>query len=175
MDTRDPDAGSSWVFFNYNLMEEVQVGGLGANAEYGAYTGAVVNTIMKSGGNRYTGLFDAYWTRARASPPQRHDGPGGEEPVPRRAPPSSTSGWTSPARSAARIIQDKLFFFVAAQRYEQLDDPSGPLDLHTEVSPRFNAKLTWQPRTNDNVAFSFQWDYYNQTGRCTVERRPLLD
>jgi hypothetical protein len=44
-------------------MEEVQVGGLGANAEYGSYTGAVVNTIMKSGGNRFTVLFDAYWTK----------------------------------------------------------------------------------------------------------------
>ena len=30
VDTRDPDAGSAWVFFNFNLMEEVQVGGLGA-------------------------------------------------------------------------------------------------------------------------------------------------
>jgi hypothetical protein len=63
VDTRDPDAGSAWVFFNYDLMDEVQVGGVGANAEYGSYTGAVVNTITKSGGNRFSGLFDAYWTK----------------------------------------------------------------------------------------------------------------
>ena len=62
VDTRDPDAGSAWTFFNFNIVEEVQVGGLGAPAEYGAYTGAVVNTVTKSGGNRYQGLFDVYWT-----------------------------------------------------------------------------------------------------------------
>ncbi len=63
VDTRDPDGGSAWVFFNFDMMEEVQVAGLGANAEYGAYTGAIVNTIMKSGGNRYSGLFNGYWTK----------------------------------------------------------------------------------------------------------------
>ena len=63
VDTRDPSAGSAWTFFNFNLVEEVQVGGLGAPAEFGAYTGAVVNTLTKSGGNRFSGLFDVYWTK----------------------------------------------------------------------------------------------------------------
>ena len=39
VDTRDPEAGSAWTFFSFNIVEEVQVGGLGANAEYGSYTG----------------------------------------------------------------------------------------------------------------------------------------
>ena len=49
VDTRDPSAGSAWTFFNFNLVEEVQVGGLGAPAEFGAYTGAVVNTRHQVG------------------------------------------------------------------------------------------------------------------------------
>ena len=64
---------------------------------------------------------------------------------------------------------------MAAQRYEQNDNPSGPLDLHTEVSPRFNSKVTWQPGPNDNLSFSFQWDYYNQTGRCSVSAALCTD
>ena len=48
VDTRDPEGGSAWVFFNFNIVEEVQVGGLGAPAEYGGFSGAVVNTITKS-------------------------------------------------------------------------------------------------------------------------------
>lgn len=52
VDTRDPEGGSAWTFFNYNLMEEVQIGGLGAPPEYGGFTGAVVNVITKSGGNK---------------------------------------------------------------------------------------------------------------------------
>jgi Carboxypeptidase regulatory-like domain/TonB dependent receptor-like, beta-barrel len=167
VDTRDPDAGSSWVFFNYNLMEEVQVGGLGANAEYGSFTGAVVNTITKSGGNRYTGLFDAYWTKKsfwgdniKSDYVAKNPSLGDPAVVNKRLDLTGQIG--------GPLIKDKLFFFVAAQRYEQEDNPSGPLTLHTEVSPRFNAKLTWQPGPNDNLMASFQWDYYNQTGRTSI-------
>ena len=53
MDTRDPAGGTDWSFFNYNIIEEVQIQGIGANAEYGSFTGGIVNTISKSGGNRY--------------------------------------------------------------------------------------------------------------------------
>jgi len=35
VDTRDPEGGSAWVFYNFNIVEEVQVGGVGAPAEYG--------------------------------------------------------------------------------------------------------------------------------------------
>jgi hypothetical protein len=48
VDTRDPEGGSAWTFFNQNLIEEIQVGGLGAPAEYGGFTGAIINTITKS-------------------------------------------------------------------------------------------------------------------------------
>src|SRR4051794_9241960 len=58
VDTRDPEGGSAWTFFNYNIMEEVQVGGLGAPAEYGGFTGAVVNVITKSGGNKFASLAE---------------------------------------------------------------------------------------------------------------------
>jgi hypothetical protein len=167
VDTRDPDAGSSWVFFNYNLMEEVQVGGLGAPAEYGSYTGAVVNTITKSGGNRYSGLFDAYWTKesfwsdnVKQEYVDKNPSLGDPFVVNKRL--DLTGQISGP------LIKDKLFFFLAGQRYEQEDNPSGPRTLHTEVSPRFNAKLTWQPGPNDNLMASFQWDYYNQTGRATL-------
>ena len=34
VDVSDPDGGSPWSFFNYNWIQEVQVVGLGANAEY---------------------------------------------------------------------------------------------------------------------------------------------
>ena len=68
VDTRDPEGGSAWVFYNYNIVEEVQVGGVGAPAEYGGFSGAVVNTITKSGGNRYSGLFEHCGTPTMASP-----------------------------------------------------------------------------------------------------------
>jgi hypothetical protein len=164
VDTRDPEAGSAWVFFNFDLVDEVQVGGLGANAEYGAYTGAVVNTITKSGGNRYTGLFDAYWTTTDLSddnvkPTYVEQNPTLKDPY------IVNKRLDLTAQLGGPLARDKLFFFLAAQRYEQKDNPSGPRTVHTDMSPRINGKLTWQPGPNDNVSATFQWDYYNQTGR----------
>ncbi len=52
--------------------QEVQIQGLGAPAEYGGFTGAVVNTITKSGGNRYSGLFDILGTQQQPRVEQRH-------------------------------------------------------------------------------------------------------
>ncbi|MFN8093930.1 MAG: TonB-dependent receptor [Vicinamibacteria bacterium] len=167
VDTRDPESGSAWTFFNYNIVDEVQVGGVGANAEYGAYTGAVVNTLTKSGGNRYAGLFDVYYTSEGLSGNNVHSeditaNPSLKEPATIEKRLDLTGQISGP------LIKDKLFFFLSAQRYEQRDNPSGPVDLHTEVSPRFNTKITWQPGPNDNISANFQWDYYNQTGRTTL-------
>ncbi len=63
VDTRDPEGGSAWTFFNQNLIQEVQIGGLGAPAEFGGFTGAIINTVTKSGGNAFSGLFTMRYTR----------------------------------------------------------------------------------------------------------------
>src|SRR4029079_3666968 len=62
VDTRDPQGGSAWTFFNQNLIQEIQVGGLGAPAEYGGFTGAIINTVTKSGSNAFSGLFSVRYT-----------------------------------------------------------------------------------------------------------------
>ena len=167
VDTRDPEAGSAWTFFSFNLVDEVQVGGLGANAEFGAFTGAVVNTLTKSGGNNFAGLFDAYWTKSdffgdnvsnevKAANPSLTD------------PAVLNKRLDLNAQLSGPLVKDKLFFFVNAQRFQIDEDPSGPRTSRTEVSPRFNGKLTWSPGPNDNVNAHFQWDYYNVTGRPAV-------
>src|SRR5512139_1471319 len=142
VDTRDPSAGSAWTFFNFNLVEEVQVGGLGAPAEFGAYTGAVVNTLTKSGGNRFSGLFDVYWTKKSFFGDNIKAEYVDENPT--LADPSVTDKKIDiTAQLGGPIIKDKLFFFLSAQRFEVTDNPSGAIQDVTEVSPRFNTKLTW--------------------------------
>ena len=58
VDTRDPEGGTAWTFYNYNIIDSVQVGSLGQPAEYGGFTGAIINTITKSGGNRLSSLAE---------------------------------------------------------------------------------------------------------------------
>jgi hypothetical protein len=167
VDTRDPEGGSSWVFFNYNIVEEVQVGGLGAQAEYGGFTGGVVNTITKSGGNMFSGLFEARHTNDDLA------GDNIDSDItdlnPSLAEPSViTKLWDYTAQFGGPLKKNKAFYFASVQRYAFDRDPAGPLTLATEVSPRYNAKITFLPTPNDTITGAFQYDNYNVTGRTAL-------
>ena len=163
VDTSDPEGGTAWTFFNYNIMEEVQVGGLGQPAEYGGFTGAVVNTITKSGGNRYSGLFEHRYSSKGLR------GNNVSETVKRANPTLQATGVDRlndyTVQLGGPIRRDRAFFFASIQRYSIREDPTGPRTIRTEVSPRFNTKVTLQPTSNDNITGTFQYDQYNQTGR----------
>ena len=145
MDTRDPEGGSAWTFFNQNLIEEIQIGGLGAPAEYGGFTGAIINTVTKSGGNAFSGLFSMRYTddslacdnivqRACSTPNPRL----GEAAVTKKL-----TDYT--VQMGGPIKKDKAFFFASVQRYSAKTDPTGPVANSTDISPRFNMKVTLQP------------------------------
>ena len=165
VDTRDPSGGTAWTFYNYNIVQEVQFTGIGAPAEYGAFTGAVVNTITKSGGNQWSGLFDVIYTKSSFA---SKNVPGeyiAENPnLAQSAKTEKLVDFTT--QLSGPIIQDKLFFFASAQRYQKDDDPIGPRTRLNEASDRFNGKLTWQPSSNDNVAAHIQFDNFNIIGRA---------
>jgi hypothetical protein len=165
VDTRDPSGGTAWTFYNYNIVQEVQFTGIGAPAEYGAFTGAVVNTITKSGGNQFGGLFDIIYTKssfASKNVPGEFiaDNPN----LAQAAKTNKLVDFTT--QLSGPIIQDKLFFFASAQRYQKDEEPIGPRTRLNEASDRFNGKLTWQPNANDNVAAHIQFDNFNIIGRA---------
>src|SRR5688572_16479788 len=167
VDTRDPSGGTAWTFYNFNIVEEVQIQGIGAPAEYGAFSGAVVNTITKSGGNRFQGLFDAIFTNSSFS------GDNLTEEIttanPALADPASIEELTDfTTQLSGPLVQDKLFFFASAQRYHRRDDPTGPRTVSDEISPRVNVKLTYQPGSNDTFMGHVQYDSYSIIGRAGV-------
>jgi hypothetical protein len=164
VDTRDPEGGSAWTFFNQNLIEDIQIGGLGAPAEYGGFTGGIVNTITKSGGNRFSGLFSVRYTKSSLASKNVSD----------------TMLEQNPSLGAADITnklidytvqlggpikQDRAFFFASVQRYSADYDPTGPRTSSTEVSPRLNLKFTLQPSMADTLILGMQYDSYDVTGR----------
>jgi len=50
----------TWVTTTQEAFEEIETYGLGAPAEYGSFTGAVVNVVTKSGGNSFHGALSYY-------------------------------------------------------------------------------------------------------------------
>ncbi len=167
VDTRDPKNGTAWAFYNYNMIEEIQVQGLGAPAEYGAFSGAVVNTVTKSGGNHHTALFDVVYAADGFSSNNVKERIKTANPA--LADPARTRKLLDyTAQFGGPIKADKLFFFVSAQRYNIRQDPTGPRTVREEWSPRFNAKLTWQTSSADSFMATFQYDSYSIKGRAGV-------
>jgi carboxypeptidase family protein len=167
VDTRDPSGGTAWTFYNYNMVEEYQFQGLGAAAEYGGFTGAVVNTITKSGGNRFNGLFDFFGTNKGLGSSNVPAAVAKANPT--LADPAKTKKYADiTTQFGGPLKQNRLFFFVSAQRFLLETDPTGGVTKRHEVSPRLNAKLTWQPNASNNFMGHVQYDSYNITGRAGV-------
>jgi len=60
VDQSSPELGIPWINPNQDIFEEVEVSGIGTAAEYGLMTGAVINIITKSGGNKFSGSVSQY-------------------------------------------------------------------------------------------------------------------
>ncbi len=60
LDTTSSDTGNSYWWMNAAIIEEVQVLGIGAPAEYGSMSGAAFNVVTKSGSNDFSGTIDWY-------------------------------------------------------------------------------------------------------------------
>ncbi|HVR98182.1 MAG TPA: TonB-dependent receptor [Thermoanaerobaculia bacterium] len=56
-----PETGGAWWYINPETVEEIQVLGIGASAEFGNMTGAAINVVTKSGTNKFTGSLDGYF------------------------------------------------------------------------------------------------------------------
>jgi Carboxypeptidase regulatory-like domain/TonB-dependent Receptor Plug Domain len=56
-----PETGTGWVSINPDMIQEIQVMGIGAPAEFGNMLGAALNVVTKSGSNNFKGSVNAYW------------------------------------------------------------------------------------------------------------------
>jgi hypothetical protein len=150
VDTRDPGDEGKWLSIGYNTLEEIQVVGPGAPAEYGAFTGAVFNAIRRSGGNRYEGLFEAISTWAGLASDNVDAALLRQNPA--LGDPAVTTGLLDlSAQFGGPIRKDRLFFFLSGQRTKLDTDPSGPRTSADNLRYRLDAKLTWQPSPEHHV------------------------
>jgi len=61
VETTAPETGSGWVSANPDMVQEIQIMGVGAPAEYGNMLGAAMNVVTKSGTNQFKGGVNLYW------------------------------------------------------------------------------------------------------------------
>lgn len=156
VDVSDPGLGSAYVFIDYGVVEESQIMGVGANAEYDGFTGIVFNTITKTGSNIFQGKFDSYI--------QSKDWNGKNSDDPNLAPPAMAY-YNAHFSLGGPFIQDKLWFFAAAQYLQRRNTIAGYPEESVYDQPRLFLKLTYQPNEDNRFSMFLHGDLYNGNNR----------
>ncbi|HEU4520666.1 MAG TPA: carboxypeptidase regulatory-like domain-containing protein, partial [Thermoanaerobaculia bacterium] len=154
--------------FIEDAVQETTVMTGAVSAEYGGFTGGVVNTITKSGGNEFSGSLRDSFTN-----------PAWTEPTPTQTSDNlDTLNEVYEATLGGYILRDRLWFFAAGR-----DTESSSLPLFTRIVPgdttqtqfsrvsvsterRLEGKLTAQITPKHNIAGS----YFDLSSKTTNNR-----
>jgi hypothetical protein len=119
------------------------------SAEFGRFTGGVVNTLTKSGGNEFHGslrlnLSNPKWTAATPLTTSRND----------------VLGKIWEATLGGYVFTDKLWFFVAGRdtttdAQNQLYTPVNEAFVTTTKETRYEGKLTWSITPDHRIIGSY--------------------
>ena len=174
VDVSDPEGGTPWSFFNYNWVEQVQVVSLGANAEYGEFTGVAANSIIRSGSNKYAGMVEYLTENKKWLADNTTSLP--DSLKANFKPREINSYWDTTGQFGGPIKKDKLFFFTGFQYFKREDRPAGfNGDFTSEKDPRFLGKLTFAASPNVRIEGFVEADKYDIAGRGASTRRPTTD
>ena len=146
--------GADANYPDLTTIQEVQVSGIGANAEFGNFTGASLNLITKSGGNRFSGLAEiSYsalgWTESNFDV---------EDPkFSLYAAPPKKLWFDAHAGLGGYIVKDKLWFFLSGGQQRADTEIVGFEERLSQRMPSAFVKLTYQ--MNKRSRFQLFWQY----------------
>ena len=174
VDVSDPEGGTPWSFFNYNWVDQVQIVSLGANAEYGEFTGLAANSIVRSGGNRFSGLGEFLM---ESNSWQSNNTTNLSADLQSTFTPRQIDHYRDvTGQIGGPLVKDKLFFFTGLQYFDRADRPAGFTgDFTSEKDPRTMTKLTWAASQNVRIEGFVEWDKYNVKGRGASASRPTTE
>ncbi|HEV7238521.1 MAG TPA: TonB-dependent receptor [Thermoanaerobaculia bacterium] len=135
-DVNDNLFGTAHNLFIEDAIQETQVMTGGVSAEYGRFTGGVVNVVTKSGGNEFSGS-----ARADVSNGAWRD----ETPV-ELTPRASKNSYIYSGTLGGPIVRDRLWFFVAGRQDNTTEARNLPITnipyQFTLENPRWEVKAT---------------------------------
>jgi hypothetical protein len=143
----DTGSGQHWLLPSIQWMEEIQITGLGANAEFGGYTGGIINGVTKSGGNEFKGALELFY-EPESWVSDNTDG-GTQETFKFENYSFSLGG---------PILEDRLWFFGSAEYWHQVSTPVGAIDTSDRTIPRFLGKVTYQLNERNRIFAMGEYD-----------------
>lgn len=159
-----PTGGGGWgvsgMLFNpdFNIIQEASVSAIGLNAEFGGFTGAVLQAISKSGSNDFSVLVET-WYNGRDWNSQnlgKYSADQFYDPADKDKKFEAGSYLDIGLQVGGKIIKDKLWFFLSGQYDGTKKYPLGYSGVQTGTNWKGFAKLTYQAshRTKMNVSAS---------------------
>jgi hypothetical protein len=156
----DPSAGGAFGYTNPDWFSEIQVGGIGAGAEYGGYTGGYVNAVTKRGGNTLEGTADAYFSSSKWSALSTYHHPNYNPP-----PSPATQDKDISLSLGGPIVKDKLWFFVSGEQLISQEATPGAVVPVELKNPRLMGKLTYQLLPSATLEAFLSWTGVFRTNR----------
>ncbi len=153
--------GNTNNMFIEDAIQETQVLTSGISAEYGHFTGGVLNVITKSGGNQFTAsirddMTNPSWT---ANTPFENGYRGAGVPAGTRVKHSDTLSNVWEATFGGPILRDRLWFFLAGRDQKQtisnITPVTGAQVNNVQTNRRPEVKLTGTIASNHTLQFDY--------------------
>lgn len=162
--------GADGNYPDMTTLQEVQISGIGANAEFGNFTGSTLNLITKSGGNRLSGLAEiSYsplgWTEKNFDPS-----------VPKFSlfsAPNKKLYFDAHLGLGGYIIKDKLWFYLSGGQMQNDTEIVGFEERSSFRMPSAFAKLTYQMNRQSRFQLFWQYESYEVYNRGLSPTRPI--
>ncbi len=166
----DPQSSTQWIYPNPDWFSEIQVGGLGASAEFGGFTGGFVNGVIKRGGNDFSGNFSGYYGDNKWQARTSNKDPRLTEADKVLAP---AKDWDVALSVGGPILKDKLWYFTSIERKSSENSPIGaPLPVRRQDVLAL-MKLTWQVIPSATLEGLFEYDYLGRDRRgISIDTEP---
>jgi len=171
-DVNDNLFGTANNLYIEDSIAETQVMTGGVSAEYGRFTGGVINAITKSGGNEFAGTFRTDFTKGKwqsLTPIERLNHEAAVKNTPTAAGlRADTLNKTYQGTLGGPILRDRLWFFVAGR-----DVKTSSSTLLTETllvlptgtkNPRYEGKVTASLFSNHTIQASYLTNDTTQIG-----------
>ena len=169
--TNSPEAGEAEVALDYDSVEEMKMMGQGTNAEYDGFSGLVVSTTMKSGGNTMEGL-GTFWFQLPSFHSSNWGGYVDDQGVAYLQQRSWDNTNDFHFNLGGPFVKDKLWWYASAKHntyHQNIEDYAYPTEYGRRT--RGLGKLTWQIGARDKVSGTFD---YLKRGDDNQEAGPLV-
>ena len=151
VDVSETSSGVTWIKPNYDTIEEIQVVGVGASAEYGNFSGAVLNVVTKAGSNKFHGGMGFYYTDSSL----QGDNSGG---IVDLQPLNYKYDGEASLYLGGPIVKEKLFFFVAGGYNGNKSIKYGDPEYGVFKQPHMQGRLDWVPGPKHQLSFVINSD-----------------